>query len=746
MDLCATQLKLALDYDAPALRAAAVTLRPTGPLDGKALWALTNRSLLQRGLTTVAIAEMPGLSVVKVEEASKVARIEEPVELKPVDSGSELPPSKGDGAWTPRAGFRNAVYKLKFISAKEAAEIVRSVLNRGSTAAADSKQPGGGSGVGPLGNDPSLLLISDASVRLDEAEAILRRIDVVERATLSTEVPVQNLTPTQVAASVAQLVSKRDSVGGDKLIGEIVAAPSNNSVIVIAPQRSLPSWKALIAQADRRDAVETLAYTPKVFAVRDVAALAQQIVAGGGTNPDDRFKVVVEEPTGTLLVTATSAQHGKIRDLMERLDSVPGEARRPMRSFSVRNRSVTELMDVLQKMISAGALTADSDRPAGAGGGTGAGQPGSGLSPVALPSPSGTSASPSANILLPATGGSMAGGPLGQNGISSGGPTGANRGNAATPLPITLTADPSTNTIIAIGDARLIAQLDGLLRTLDVRQPQVMLEVVLVTLSERDSLSLGVELQQLIRDGNTAVALSSLFGLSTVTGSGATTALRPSAASGFTGAVIRPGDFSAVVKALQSLGGGRAVSLPKVLVSNNQKSDFDSLVQEPYGVSFTQGNSTATNVTFGGTLDAGTKLSIKPQISEGDSLLLEYTISISSFGEQGRAGNLPPSRQVTTIQSMATVPDGHTVVVGGLESTNESNTTEQLPLVGSIPLIGELFKNQTRSKSRSRFFVLVKASVMRGQSLEALRNISAPMLDQSGIPDGWPSSEVQIIK
>lgn len=523
----------------------------------------------------------------------------------------------------------------------------------------------------------------------------------------------------------------------------MLAAPNSNRVILISPQRLVPVWQALIEQADRREPVETVAYTPRIFAVRDVGALIQQIagsVAGAAT-ADERFKIIIEEPTGSILVTGTSSQHAKVRELLERLDNVPGEARRPMRAFVIRNRPIGELMDVLSRMIAAGALDADSSRTSTPGT--------SGISPVALPTGTATGMSPATSapstqpgfstyITTPAA-------PLipGASPLAAGIASSTNRPLSPQALPITLTADEATNTIIAIGDGRLLAQVEILLKVLDVRQPQVMLEVVLVTLSERDSLTLGVELQQVLRNGDTTTTLSSLFGLSTTSPGGG---LLPAAAAGFTGAVIRPGDFAVIVKALQALGEGRSVSLPKVLLANNQRASFDSLVQEPYGVSFTQGNSSTTSVTFGGTLDAGTQLSIKPQITEGETVLLDYSISISSFGEQGKAGNLPPSRQVNSVQSLASVPDGYTVVVGGLESTTESQSVEQVPILGSIPLLGEAFKNQSKNKTRSRFFVLIRASVLRGQSLEALRYLSDPMIQQAGVPSDWPASTPQIIR
>ncbi|MFN7429179.1 MAG: hypothetical protein ACK5TP_01155, partial [bacterium] len=148
VDLSARQLGLAIDYDAAALRQQAMTLRPTGPIDNRTLWALTNRSLQQRGFVTVALPEMPGLSVVKIEEAARAARMEEAVEVMALASATPQP-------WKPAAGFRNAVFKLTNISSKEAADVVRSVLSRMIAAGAldaDSSRTStpGTSGISPV--------------------------------------------------------------------------------------------------------------------------------------------------------------------------------------------------------------------------------------------------------------------------------------------------------------------------------------------------------------------------------------------------------------------------------------------------------------------------------------------------------------------------------------------------------------------------------------------------------------------
>ena len=95
---------------------------------------------------------------------------------------------------------------------------------------------------------------------------------------------------------------------------------------------------------------------------------------------------------------------------------------------------------------------------------------------------------------------------------------------------------------------------------------------------------------------------------------------------------------------------------------------------------------------------------------------------------------------------MVSVPDGFVVVVGGLEIETESEASSRVPVLGSIPLLGTLFRNQSKTKSKSRFFVFLRCDVMRHRSFEDLKYLSRPAMDSAGIDDGWPELEPRIIR
>src|SRR5690606_27054905 len=172
-----------------------------------------------------------------------------------------------------------------------------------------------------------------------------------------------------------------------------------------------------------------------------------------------------------------------------------------------------------------------------------------------------------------------------------------------------LTADEGTNTLIAVGESRALVQLEQLIRRLDQRQPQVMIEVLVINLSDTQTLDLGVELRKLEISGSTVISLASLFGLGS--GSLATSTPPTSTGAGFTGVALSPGDFSVLIRALQTINNGETLTMPKVLVNNNMQAALDSVISEPF-ISINASDTVATT-SFGGSEQAGTIVTVTPQ-------------------------------------------------------------------------------------------------------------------------------------
>jgi type II secretory pathway component GspD/PulD (secretin) len=164
--------------------------------------------------------------------------------------------------------------------------------------------------------------------------------------------------------------------------------------------------------------------------------------------------------------------------------------------------------------------------------------------------------------------------------------------------------------------------------------------------------------------------------------------------AGGTAVVLNPGDFSVVVRALQSVNRGRSLSRASTLVNNNESANLSNTVTVPYATTtLTDGN---TITAFGGSEPAGTTITVSPQIAQGGFLVLDYNVSLSSFLGEATSDGLPPPSQSTSINSIATIPDGYSIVLGGLELLTESDADSKDPAPGRPADPGQLVQVQLR--------------------------------------------------
>lgn len=705
LDLCAQRLKLNLEYD-PAVVKGTITFRFADAVDDEHLWTLTNRLLASHGLTTVQTAGEKTLSVVKLAEAAGLARIED----------SE--PSSAI------AGFVKVLRKVEHRAAKDLVAPLQLVLSK----------PGGS--VSPAeGSD--LLVIADLKPQLLKALEVLKLLDVAKDASLLQEVEAKHLPATELVTLVDRVLTTQSGIEPGAPTGKVIATPDEKRVLVIAPPALAPRILDLLEHFDRREAQTTVTYAPKSFSVREVARVIEQMFAGDtkitGAPP---FRLVNDELTGTLFLTATATQHAQVAALLARLDSTAASGRRPIRSFKLKNRPVSEVLTLLDSLIAAGAIEgATAEAPSGAAPTTPKSE--SPPSERMPPTPSGATPPPSPPPSPPPR--DSRGDRQAQGASSGGDKKGA---KLLTTPDVSLSADEGTNTLVAIGDPRVLAQIEKLIADLDVSQPQVMLEALVLALSESDALDLGVELQKLGVSGDVQGRLASLFGLGSP--DAASSILPPPAGTGFQGVVLDPGSYSAIVTALQTINHGRTLTIPRVLVNNNQQGRLDSVLQTPF--QSTNASTTVATTSFGGTVDAGTTITMRPQIAEGDHLLLEYDVSISNFVGAPPSPTLPPPRQQNKVQSIVTIPDGFTVVVGGLQIETDTRETSMVPWLGDIPIIGELFKSRSNLKSTTKLFVFLRADVMRGAGFELLKHLSTRDVEANGVDDGTPRMEPRFIR
>jgi general secretion pathway protein D len=305
-----------------------------------------------------------------------------------------------------------------------------------------------------------------------------------------------------------------------------------------------------------------------------------------------------------------------------------------------------------------------------------------------------------------------------------------------------VTADANTNTIIVRGSAEVQKTYERLIKNLDQRRPQVLLEATVVTLDTTHNFTFGVEFSA-HSNGATKILTFSQFGLSTVDATTGTLSVIPN--TGLNTAVIGTGVANAVIQALTTDTHARVKSAPRVLVNDNATGLLTSIAEQPF--TSVNASTTVATTSFGGYADAGTTITLTPHISEGDYLQLEYSVELSSFtGAANAATGSPPPRQTDRVESKVTIPDGATIIVGGLNRDTLNTTVNAIPIIGQIPVLGWLFSARNNMTETSTLFVFLRPTILRDEEFADLRNISEDDLKHADMPSNFPSSTPQVMR
>jgi general secretion pathway protein D len=308
---------------------------------------------------------------------------------------------------------------------------------------------------------------------------------------------------------------------------------------------------------------------------------------------------------------------------------------------------------------------------------------------------------------------------------------------------ITIIPDPKTYSLVVYAGKKNQQWISSLIEQLDEYRPQVLLDCTLVEITQNDRFEYDLDVISKTYGGRTLQTGSPLetvggdfskprlgdFGLNTTD------------SDSIIRAFLNASKVQALITAIEEEGYGRIMARPKILVNDNQEGAIKtentiSVPQVKSYVTAVEGASpiTTTDVTFADYI-AGVSLTIKPHISKGDMLRLEITLNRTDFGDittlitGGQEYTIPPDRLSTDVTTVGTVPNGTTIILGGLETIKQSKGQSKVPILGDIPLVGGLFRGVTDSGDQSRLYVFVKANIIRPSDqvagLEDIKRVSA---------------------
>jgi general secretion pathway protein D len=294
----------------------------------------------------------------------------------------------------------------------------------------------------------------------------------------------------------------------------------------------------------------------------------------------------------------------------------------------------------------------------------------------------------------------------------------------------TVVADEASNSLIIAASPEQYKQIKGVIDTIDIRKRQVLIEAALVELSLDDSFRFAVELGLLDdnglkqRGGPSGFAGTS-FGLTEyadVDGDGSFTDRLPpfitaggAAPAGVIGGIFAAGQVPLIYRALNTVRRTRVLQLPSIVTADNEEATIRVLDEQAVTENtVTSGGNTSAG--FGGFEEAGTTLSISPHIADDTYLLLNINLEVSGFlGEPQIVGSvqIPADKFRRNVITVVTLPDRHTVVLGGLIGSTQGSTVDQVPFLGEIPLLGNLFKGTSKSDVQTNLFLFVTPSILR---------------------------------
>jgi len=310
-----------------------------------------------------------------------------------------------------------------------------------------------------------------------------------------------------------------------------------------------------------------------------------------------------------------------------------------------------------------------------------------------------------------------------------------------------VSADVATNSLIVYAPSNVQGLYAKLIRSLDQRRPQVMIEAEIVAVNTSGNFSLGVEVSMGDRTGETKLFKFNSFGLSEVDAS--TGMLTPKGFAGFNGVLLDPEVADVIVSALSSHSRGRVLASPKILVNDNQTGTLESVESFPFNS--VNVINTVGSQSLGGNQQAGTIITVTPHINEDDHLQLEFDVEFSSFeGEQISTGGdnpglLPPQRKIDRVGSVVTIPDGKTVVVGGLKRDSAAEAFSGVPWIEKIPVLRELTSKTSSEDKCTSFFLFIRPKILRDSQFRDLQYLSNNDIREMEIPANDPVSRPMLI-
>jgi len=486
----------------------------------------------------------------------------------------------------------------------------------------------------------------------------------------------------------------------------INANPGNNTLVITDYADNLKRLAKIIAAMDSPAATDLDVIPVRYAIASDLASMVNKLMEPGAGGDAGRVTVMADARTNSLVLRAPSVARANLaKSLITKLDQ-PTAQLGNVHVVYLKNAEATKLAETLRAVISS-----DGSASTGQGGASG------GLSQLGTGSTSGQQ------------GFGQTGGQGGTSGTQSG-PTNpaltGNRGSQSSGAGGAagfIQADATTNTLIITAPEAVYRNLRAVIDQLDVRRAQVYIEALVVEVSADKASEFGVQWLGLsgtdaskyrvgggtsfqTNTGNNLAALALGKGEVLPT-AGLTIGIFKQLANGELG-------LGAVAHSLETAGGTNILSTPNMITLDNEV----ATIRVGQNVPILTGSYTPTSGSTSNPFqtvdrrDVGLILKVRPQISEGGTIKLAIYNENSSIDTSvtSSSGIILKTRQ---IESNVIADDGQIIVLGGLIQDDASDGVEKVRGLGDIPVIGNLFKYQSRTRKKTNLMVFLRPQVVR---------------------------------
>ena len=412
-------------------------------------------------------------------------------------------------------------------------------------------------------------------------------------------------------------------------------------------------------------------------------------------------RIAVDERSNVVLVRGTGASLAEARRIAGSLDT-PGNITLTTRVFRLRHSDAESIAEVLRGLLGG---EAEATNPVARSLADRSGEPGTAsIGAGALNRFEGQFGTDAARGAAAA--------------VAAATPTAA-RGAVGFSTPdIAIQAAPDLNAIVVRGSPSAIRSIASLIEELDLRRPQVRIEAAIVEITGDVAEQLGVQLGfgSAAELGTVAGTSFSNAGISlrdilALLGAPAAVAL-PQAGAGIS--IGSRGDFAVFVQALSQSTKANLLSTPSLTTLDNQPGEIVVGQNVPFrtGSFTTQGNTTNPFTTIERE-DVGITLRVVPRVHEGDVVKLEVSQEVSSLVNANIVGAADLITNRRSIKTTVLADNGETIVLGGLITDDRLSGRSQVPVLGDIPIVGELFKSRRENRTKRTLFVFLRPTILR---------------------------------